>query len=73
MALTIVRIWLPAAIALVGVALIALGGDAADGAGIVLIGVACLVVLANVLIRLSVSSERDRQREEERRRSERGP
>jgi hypothetical protein len=34
----------------------------------VLIGVAGLVVLANLLIRLSIESQRDREREEEARR-----
>ena len=66
--MNVVRVWLPAAIALAGVALIALGGDAGRGAGVVLIGVAALVVLVNLLARLSVSSERDREREEEQRR-----
>jgi hypothetical protein len=62
------RIGFPAAILVAGVVLIAIGGDAPLGAGIVLIGVAGLVVLANVLMQLSLQSERDRQREEERRR-----
>jgi hypothetical protein len=62
------RIGFPAAIFVAGVVLIAIGGDAPLGAGIVLIGVAGLVVLANVLMQLSLQSERDRQREEERRR-----
>jgi hypothetical protein len=66
--LALVRIGLPAAIALAGVILVISGGDAAVGAGIVLIGVAGLVVLANVFIRLSIQSQRDREREEERRR-----
>jgi drug/metabolite transporter (DMT)-like permease len=66
--LNVVRVWLPAAIAAAGVALLALGGDAGRGAGVVLIGVAALVVLVNLLARLSVSSERDREREEEQRR-----
>jgi hypothetical protein len=48
--------------------LVLVGGDATVGAGIVLIGVAALVVLANLLLRLGLSSERDREREEERRR-----
>lgn len=61
------RIGLPAAIAIAGVVLIAIGGDAAVGAGIVLVGVALLVVLANLFIRLSLASERDREREEQRR------
>ena len=67
--LAFVRIWLPAAIVVAGVLLVAFGGDAARGAGIVLIGVAALVVLANLFIRLGLMSERDREREQERRRS----
>ena len=47
--------------------LVIVGGDAPLGAGIVLIGVAGLVVLANVMMQLSVQSERDREREAERR------
>jgi hypothetical protein len=66
--LALVRYGLPAAIFVVGVGLIASGGDAAVGAGIVLIGVAVLVLLANLLFRLSVASQRDREREERRRR-----
>jgi hypothetical protein len=62
------RIGLPVAIAVAGVVCIAVGGDAAVGAGIVLLGVAGLVVLANLLIRLSIASEEDRAREERRRR-----
>jgi hypothetical protein len=68
MGLVLVRIVLPATIALVGVVLVIFGGDSGRGAGIVLIGVAALVVLANVLIRLGLQSERDREREEARRR-----
>jgi hypothetical protein len=66
-ALRLVRVGLPVAIAVAGVVLIVLGGDAAVGAGIVLIGVALLVVLANLFIRLGLASERDREREEQRR------
>jgi drug/metabolite transporter (DMT)-like permease len=65
--LAAIRIWLPLAIAVAGLVLLVVGGDAAQGAGIVLIGVAALVVLANVLMRLALSSERDREREEARR------
>jgi hypothetical protein len=68
MGLKLVRYGLPAGIFVAGVVLIAIGGDAPLGAGIVLIGVAGLVVLANVLMQLSLQSERDRAREEERRR-----
>jgi uncharacterized membrane protein YhaH (DUF805 family) len=66
--LSAVRYGLPAAIAVAGVVLIATGGDAAVGAGIVLVGVAALVLLANLYIRLSMQSQRDRDREEARRR-----
>jgi hypothetical protein len=68
MSLVAVRVLLPAAIAIVGVVLVLVGGDAARGAGVVLIGVAALVVLANLLMRLGIASERDREREEARRR-----
>jgi hypothetical protein len=67
-ALLFVRVGLPAATAVVGIVLVIVGGDATRGAGIVLIGVAGLVVLANLLIRLSIESQRDREREEEARR-----
>jgi drug/metabolite transporter (DMT)-like permease len=63
-----VRLVLPVATAFVGLVLIVLGGDIVRGAGVFLIGAACLVVLANVFIRLGLQSERDREREEERRR-----
>ena len=69
MRLALVRIWLPAAIALAGLLLIILGDETAQGAGIVLIGAALLVVLANVLLRLGLQSERERA-EEQRRRDE---
>jgi Flp pilus assembly protein TadB len=68
--LLLVRVALPAAIALAGVVLLVIGGDAATGAGVVLIGVAAIVVLANLFIRLALRSERDREREEERRHGE---
>jgi hypothetical protein len=68
MSLLAVRVLLPAAIGIAGVVLVIVGGDAARGAGIVLVGVAFLVVLANLLIRLGIDSERDREREEARRR-----
>ena len=66
----IVRIALPAAILVAGIVLVAIGGDATLGAGIVLIGVSALVVLANVFMQLGLQSERERE-EEERRREER--
>ena len=73
MGLTLVRVVLPAAIAVAGIVLIAVGGDSPVGAGIVLIGVAGLVVLANVLMRLGLDSERDRAEEERARRERRPP
>jgi hypothetical protein len=63
----LLRIGLPAAIAVAGVVLLIAGDDAGRGAGIVLIGVAGLVALINALIRLALQSERDREREERRR------
>jgi len=68
MGLVLVRVVLPAVIAVAGFALLIIGGDSAQGAGIVLIGVAAIVVLANLFIRLSLRSERDREREESQRR-----
>jgi predicted Zn-dependent protease len=65
--LLLVRYVLPAVIAVAGVVLLVIGGDAATGAGIVLIGVAGLVVLANLFMRLAIDSERDREREADRR------
>ncbi len=65
------RIGLPLAIFVAGVVLVIIGGDAPLGAGIVLIGVSGLVVLANVMMQLSLQSERDRRREEERRQERR--
>jgi hypothetical protein len=67
MGLTFVRYVLPALIAVAGLILIAIGGDATVGAGIVLVGVAGLTVLANLFMRLALQSERDREREAERR------
>jgi hypothetical protein len=59
-----VRIGLPVVIFVAGILLVLSGSDAAVGAGIVLIGVAGLVVVANLLIRLSIMSQEDREREE---------
>jgi hypothetical protein len=58
------RVWLPLGIAVAGVLLILTGDDDAVGAGVLLIGVAGLVVFANLMLRLSLSSERDREQEE---------
>ena len=67
MGLVLVRYVLPAAILVTGVVLVIVGGDSARGAGIVLIGVAFLVVLANLFIRLGLLSEREREEEARRR------
>lgn len=76
--LTGLRVWLPIGIAVAGVVLIVLGGAKVHGAGITggtlagagvaLIVVALIVWTLNWLMRLSVSSGRDREREEEARR-----
>jgi hypothetical protein len=65
--LLLVRFALPAAIAVAGIALVVAGDEFAQGAGIVLVGVAGLVALANAFMRLAIQSERDREREEARR------
>jgi hypothetical protein len=59
----LVRYGLPLAIAIAGVVCLAIGGTAA-GAGVVLIGSAGIVLLINVLFRLSVVSNREREQEE---------
>lgn len=68
MVLKFVRYGLPAIIAAAGALLLAVGSDAAQGAGVVLLGVALLVVLANLFLRLGLTSQHDREREAERRR-----
>jgi hypothetical protein len=66
MALVAVRWVLPAAIALAGVILIvASNSESIDALGVAFIGIAVLVVIANLLMRLGLSSERDREREQE--------
>jgi hypothetical protein len=60
----LVRYGIPSLIALAGVVLIVADGDAEAGAGVVLIGIAGLVLLANVFVRLSLQSEDDRAAEE---------
>jgi hypothetical protein len=67
------RIGFPVAILVAGIVLIVIGGDAPLGAGIVLIGVAGLVALVNVMMQLSLQSERDREREAQRREERRVP
>jgi hypothetical protein len=71
---TATRIWLPLAIAVVGVVMIVLGhasvstrGDTRSllaGAGVVVVGIALMVWMINWLFRMSVDSNRDRDEEE---------
>lgn len=63
--LTIIRFGLPAMLVAVGVGLIVLGDDAAIGAGVVIIGCAGLVSLANFLVRFSVDEMQDRTRDQD--------
>jgi protein-S-isoprenylcysteine O-methyltransferase Ste14 len=68
------RIWLPLAIAVVGVVMIVLGhasvstrGDTRSllaGAGVVVVGIALMVWMINWMFRMSVESNRDREVEE---------
>jgi hypothetical protein len=62
----LVRYGLPAAIALAGVVVLIIGAGQgiSAAAGITLIGVAFLVGLVNLLARLAISSQDDREREE---------
>jgi hypothetical protein len=62
--LALVRYGLPLAMAIAGVVCLLVGGTAA-GAGVVLIGSAGIVLLINVLFRLSIVSNREREQEEE--------
>jgi hypothetical protein len=71
--LTFVRVGLPALTAIAGIVLVIVGGDAGRGAGIVLIGVAGIGVLANLFIRLAIQSQDDREREAARRERRGGP
>ena len=66
--MALLRIGLPAAIAIAGVVLLVVGDETGQGAGVMLLGVALLVVLANLFIRLTISSEREREQEERNRR-----
>ena len=62
MAVPPVSVALPAASAMIGVALILLGGDFAQGAGIVLLGVALLLAVLNLYTHRGMERERrDRQ------------
>ena len=65
--LTLTRIWLPVAIAIAGVVAIVIGHGHTPtaAAGVVLLGVALIVWMTNWLFRMSLESNRDREREEE--------
>jgi membrane protein implicated in regulation of membrane protease activity len=75
MALSATRLWLPIAIAITGAVLIALGhGRVSTGAdthtvlaaaGVALLLVALIVWMINWMFRMSVQSNRDREREEQ--------
>jgi hypothetical protein len=63
--LNAVRYWLPAAIALAGVVVALVGSSSAlDALGASLVGAALVVLLINLFIRLSIQSNRDRERED---------
>jgi hypothetical protein len=62
----LVRYGLPAAILVAGIVVIAVGSGASTKVlGIVLVGVALLVFGVNVLARLTISSQVDRDREQQ--------
>ena len=62
----VVRYGLPAVIALAGVMFVVLGSSSvATAFGIVLIGIAGLVLLVDVFARMSIGSEQDREREQQ--------
>jgi drug/metabolite transporter (DMT)-like permease len=67
MLLRLTRVWLPVTIAVAGVVAIVLGHGHTSlaGAGVVLLGIALMVWMINWMFRLSVESNRDREREEE--------
>jgi hypothetical protein len=58
-----IRYGIPLAILVAGIVALAIGGDAA-GAGVVLCGSAFMVLLINVLFRLSIVSNKEREEEE---------
>ncbi|MGO9499720.1 MAG: hypothetical protein ACLQA5_23860 [Solirubrobacteraceae bacterium] len=66
--LAITRIWIPLAIAVAGIVAIIIGGgqdDITAGAGVSLVLAALIVWMINWMYRISVQSNRDREREEE--------
>jgi hypothetical protein len=67
--LSATRVWLPLAIAAAGVVAVILGGAGTDsilaGAGVALVLAALVVWMINWMYRMSVQSNRDREREEQ--------
>ena len=59
-----VRYGIPLVMTIAGIVCLVMGGDAA-GSGVVLIGSAGMVLLINVLFRLSLVSNREREQEEQ--------
>ena len=66
--LAAVRYALPAALVVVAVVAFALGGQTGFHAGILFLGSAGVVLVANLLFRMGASGERDREQEEDARR-----
>ncbi len=65
--LAITRVWVPVAIAVVGLVGIVVGGgqdDIVAGAGVSLVIAALIVWMVNWMYRMSVESNRDREEEE---------
>ena len=65
--LAVTRVWLPVAIAVVGIVGIAVGGgkdDVVAGAGVALVIAALIVWMVNWMYRMSVQSNREREIEE---------
>jgi putative effector of murein hydrolase LrgA (UPF0299 family) len=66
--LTITRVWIPVGIGVVGIVGIVVGGgqdDVVAGAGVSLVIAAVIVWMINWMYRMSVQSNREREREEE--------
>lgn len=64
MSLILVRWVLPAILVVAGIVLLLHGGDTEAGAGVVTIGAALMIALFNALLRGSMASTKDREREE---------
>ncbi len=65
--LAITRVWIPVAIAVVGIVAIIIGGgkdDITAGAGVSLVIAALIVWMVNWMYRISVQSNREREDEE---------